>query len=91
MNNKSAKPSPKTTNAPVHTARLGRIQAAVWANPNGEGRTFYNVTITRGYKEEGSDEWKDSDSFGRDDLPLVAKVADMAHTWIFQKLAEKSE
>jgi hypothetical protein len=90
MNPKSAKSSSKTSNAPVHTVRLGRIQAAVWAN-NGDNRTFYNVTITRSYKEEGSDDWKDSDSFGRDDLPLVAKVADMAHTWIFQKLAEKSE
>lgn len=25
-----------------------------------------------------------SDSFGRDELPLVAKVADLAHTWIFR-------
>ena len=28
--------------------------------------------------------------FGRDDLPLVAKVADMAHTWIFQQKQEDS-
>lgn len=26
---------------------------------------------------------KDSTGFGRDDLLLVAKVADLAHTWIF--------
>ena len=33
---------------------------------------------------------KDSTSFGRDDLPLVAKIADQAHTWIFQAPAESS-
>jgi hypothetical protein len=27
-------------------------------------------------------------SFGRDDLPLVAKLADQAHTFIFDRLAE---
>ena len=34
------------------------------------------------YKD--GDEWKRTDSFGRDDLPLVAKVADLAHLWIHQ-------
>ena len=28
--------------------------------------------------------WKTSESFGREDLPLVAKVADMAHTWLYE-------
>jgi hypothetical protein len=32
--------------------------------------------------------YHDSDSFGRDDLPLVAKLADQAHTFIFERLAE---
>jgi hypothetical protein len=32
--------------------------------------------------------WKTTDSFGRDDLPVLAKVADQAHTWIFQKQQE---
>ena len=30
----------------------------------------------------------DTDSFGRDDLPLVAKLADQAHSFIFERLAE---
>ena len=34
------------------------------------------------------DKWKASDSFGRDDLPLVAKVVDMPHTWIFQRIQD---
>lgn len=67
---------------PIHDVRLGRIKAAIWANGTENG-TRYNVTFTRIYKD--GDQWKDSTSFGRDDLPLVAKVADLAHSWIFQQ------
>lgn len=73
---------------PVHEVRLGRIKAAIWANETDNG-IRHNVTISRLYKPEGED-WQDSTSFGRDDLPLVAKVADMAHTWIFQKTQEQN-
>ena len=74
-------------NRPVHEIRFGRIRAAIWQNETETG-TRHNVTITRLYKE--GDEWKDSASFGRDDLPLVAKVCDQAHTWIFEQAAERS-
>jgi len=78
------------SNKPVHEIRLGRIKAAVWENEtqNGAGQkvTRHNVTLTRLYKD--GDTWKDSSSFGRDDLPLVAKVADQAHSWIFQQRRE---
>ena len=46
------------------------------------------VSLSRIYKQEA--DWKTSDSFGRDDLLLVAKVADLAHTWIFEQ-ARKAE
>ena len=66
---------------PVHEIRLGRVKAAIWENDTREG-TRHNVTITRIYKD--GEKWKDSASFGRDDLPLVIKVADLAHDWIFE-------
>ena len=67
--------------APVHKVRLGRITASVWANDGSNG-TFHNVTLVRSYKD--GEEWKESSSFGRDDLPLVAKAVDQCHTWIYQ-------
>jgi hypothetical protein len=70
-----------TSNKPVQNLRLGALQAAVWANQH-EGRTYYNVTFTRSYKD--GDEWKESDSFGRDDLLALSKLADQAHTWIHE-------
>ena len=62
--------------------RLGRIKAAIWANETESG-VWFNVTFSRIYKDGNT--WKTSDSFGRDDLPLLAKVADSAHTWIFMQ------
>ena len=64
---------------PVHEVRIGAIKAAVWANETQVG-TRHNVTFTRLYKD--GENWKTSDSFGRDDLLLLSKVSDLAHTWI---------
>lgn len=72
---------------PVHEIRLGRIRAAVWENQTANG-VRHNVTLTRLYKD--GDKWKDSTSFGREDLPLLAKVVDMAHTWLYQHAASSS-
>jgi len=67
---------------PVHEVRMGRVRAAIWENDTKNG-TRYNVSLSRLYKD--GEQWKDSTSFGRDDLPLVAKVADQVHTWIYQQ------
>jgi hypothetical protein len=71
----------QTKARPVHEVRLGRIKAAIWENETQNGAR-HNVTVTRIYRD-ADDQWRDSSSFGRDDLPLVAKVVDRAHSWIF--------
>jgi hypothetical protein len=71
-------------NLPANVIRLGRIKGTVWANKTEKG-TFYSVQIVRIYRDE--DHWKEGTSFNRDDLPLVAKVADLAHTYIFESQA----
>ena len=73
---------------PVHQVRMGLIRAAIWANVNAGG-TWYNVTFARLYKD-GGNEWKSSDHYGRDDLLLLAKVADRVHSWIFQQQGQSS-
>ena len=69
----------QTKTKPIHEVRLGRLKAAVWKNES-EGGVHYNVTFSRIYKD--GDNWKSTDSFGRDDLLLLGKVADHAHSWI---------
>ena len=66
---------------PVAEVRIGRVKAAIW--PNGtDGRTRHNVTFSRLYKD--GEEWKSTQSFSRNDLLLLAKVADQAHSRIFE-------
>ncbi len=70
------------SNKPAHELRLGRVRATLWQNATEAGPRF-SVTFSRAYKDaEGA--WKDSASFSRDDLPLLGKVADLAHTWLYQ-------
>lgn len=79
--------SKEAKNRPVHEVRFGRIRAAIWQNETENGLR-HNVTVSRLYKD--GDEWRDSSSFGRDDLPLVAKVCDQAHSWIFEHGSERN-
>lgn len=72
-------PQDSAKQRPAHEIRLGRIRATIWANQNDNGN-WYNVTLSRSYKD--GDEWKSSASFGRDELLTVAKVADLANSWI---------
>ena len=68
---------------PVHVVRFGSIKGAVWRNMTDMGnasRPMYNVTFSRSYKD--GDAWRDSSSFGLDDLLTVSKVADECHSWI---------
>jgi hypothetical protein len=69
---------------PAHEIRLGAIKATIWENHVNE-TVRYNVSLTRSYKD--GDQWKSTESFGRDDLLVVAKLADRAHSWIWEQRA----
>jgi hypothetical protein len=64
-----------------------RIRAAIWENGTQNG-TRHNVTVSRLWKD--GDQWKDSTSFGRDDLLSLAKVAEAVCSWIFQQGQEQT-
>ena len=72
---------------PVHIIRMGFIKASVWRNDTKVG-IRHAVTITRLFKN--GDVWQESSRFGRDDLPLVSKVGELAHEWIFSKAKMKN-
>lgn len=64
---------------PAHTIRHGAIKVTIWMN-EGEKGPWYSAVPSRSYKQ--AEEWKDSDSFGEDELLIVSKLLDMAHSWI---------
>lgn len=75
----------QTKQRPAHEIRIGAVKATIWPNETSAG-VRHNVVVARLYKD-ADDKWQQTDSFGRDDLPLVAKVVDKAHDWIFENPA----
>ena len=66
---------------PSATVRVGSIKAAIWTNDT-PGGTRHSVTFERLYKNGAS--WKSTRTFGRDDLLVLAKVADLAYSRILE-------
>ena len=75
------------SHAPVHIVRFGLIKVSIWRNQTHSGER-HSVSVVRLYRN--GDQWKESTRFGRDDLPLLAKAIDHAHTWIFENPNQES-
>lgn len=71
---------------PAHEIRRRNILVTIWKN-DGKNGPFYTATPSRRYKQ--GEQWQDSDNFGEDDLLLLAKLLDQAHTWMAN--AEQAE
>lgn len=76
-----------TKQRPQHEIRLGNIKAAIWLNQTANGERF-GVTLQRLYKDD-SGKWQSSESFGRDELPIVEKVCHMAYLYIHEQIEER--
>ena len=72
----------KNTNKPAHEIRINGIRATIWKNDTEKGPR-YNTTFERSYRD--GEQWKTSDSFGRDDLLIVSHIATEAFRWIAQQ------
>lgn len=68
------------TTKPAAKVTMYPITSAIWRNEK-DGRAYYSATFERRYKD-GAGNWQSSSSFNADDLLLLAKVADQAHTEI---------
>ncbi len=67
---------------PVHEIRIGSVKAAIWERNAENGDVFYSVSLSRLYRKD--DKWNFADNFRPNDLLPLAKVLDLAHTWIMQ-------
>ena len=68
---------------PAQKIRIGVLQVTIWRN-HGERGNWYSVIPSRSYKQ-GDDAWKETDSLNADDLLPMAKLLDLAHTWIMHQ------
>jgi hypothetical protein len=69
-------------NPPVHEISDGLLKAAIWQH-DGEYGPRYSVTFRRRYKD--GDEWKDTSSYGPDDLLPLGELTRDAYNWIKQQ------
>ena len=71
---------------PAFTIREDNVKASIWLNQSEKG-DFYNVTLSRVYKEEDGT-LKDTHSMGKYDLIKVRVAVQKAETWILTQSDE---
>lgn len=71
---------------PIHTLRIGPVKAAIWENETKSGGIRYSTSISRIYRV--GDKWRDTNSFGRDELPLLAKLLNDVDAWLTAKTSQ---
>lgn len=72
---------------PVHKAKLGALQLAVWANEfesEGMTRTFHTVTLERNYKDK-RDEWQKTSQLRESDLGDAISLLQNAQQFLIKK------
>ncbi len=72
---------------PVANFRSGVLSVSVWEQDGSNG-TFYRANAQRAFKREGAEDWEHTDSFGRDDMLIVAELMRTAWAWIMRKESE---
>ena len=73
---------------PLKKFRAGAITCALWENemqlPGGGKKALLKATVERRYKDK-NDTWKSSNSFGRNEIPLVKWCLDKAFTAMIEE------
>ena len=72
---------------PVATFKQGGVEVSVWKNPTEKG-DMYNTTIRNSYKDDKSDEWKETTSFSPADLAVLAQLSGQAFQEIVRLKAQ---
>lgn len=84
----TAVPPERPSNGPVFSVRHRALKAAVWRNETENG-PFFNTTVSRSYKD--GETWKESSSFGYDDLLIVAELLRSCYGFISRETARQNE
>ncbi len=70
---------------PALELRYGTVKCTVWPNQTKAG-LIHNVKFSRIYKN--GERWSESQQFGKNDLLLIARLAEKAHDWIFNEIQD---
>ena len=76
------------TRTPVNQIRFGLVKVSIWKSQR-RGSDMFSVSVCRLFKD--GELWKESTRFGRQDLLVLAKALDKAHSWIYEQSQLNSE
>ncbi len=82
-----ARSNPKPSNKPVARVSSGLLSVSIWEH-EGKNGTFYTANAQRAFQRDGSEDWEHTDSFSRDDLPVVAALLLQAHAGVCRREQE---
>lgn len=78
---------------PVMTFRLRSVSVSVFANhaktDDGRDMTFHKVRVQRSYRD--GEQWKQTESLGRDDLPVANLLLQRAWEFILDAEASRGK
>ena len=70
-------------NKPFHTIRDGACKVTIWRNEKPEGDDYwYEFVPGRTYTDKRDDQVKTSNSFGADDILIIASLMQEARVWL---------
>lgn len=79
---KTMKTTDTPANRPAYSKRIGAVRVAVWKNAS-EGRTFFNVNVTRTYRD--GETFKESNSLnGLADVACLKEALEHVSAFISQ-------
>ena len=84
----SAAPAAKNSK-PVETFRHRKISVAVFENKSQKGGTFFTTSVQNRYKPDDGD-WQTTNSFMRDELPVLTELVRQAYAFILEKESDRS-
>ena len=79
-----------TGQKPIAKFKAGMVSAAIWENPievKGKTVTMLKATVQRRYKDNKSGDWKSSQSFSRNEIPMAIYCLQQA----FEKMLGESD
>jgi hypothetical protein len=83
------KPTERSANGPAFSVRHRALKATVWKNDTENGPMF-NTTVSRSYKDD-KEQWRESGSFGFDDVLIVAELLRTCHGFISREMTKAPE
>ena len=66
--------------SPAHKIRFANLHVTIWRNTSDKG-PWYSVEPARSYRN-GDETWKETTSFGTDEILILAELLRQAFAWI---------